>query len=295
MKLVVGATGRLGRAVCRGLREAGLPVRALARPRSAGADALAETGVEVVRGDLGDPASLAAACRGAEAVISTATATSRKDRLAAVDRDGQLALVAAARAAGVRRFVYVSLSPNLPEESPLVRYKHEVERAVRARGMAWTVLQPSCFMEIWFSPLVGWDVAKGRVRIYGTGERPVSFVSLEDVAQIAVWALQRREAENRDMPVGGPEPVAPLAAAALFEKASGRTLRRQHVPPGVLRVVARLVVPFQPTMGSLMLLGVAIGERGDPIDMTALQRELSLRLTSVADHAARSAGAAAGR
>jgi uncharacterized protein YbjT (DUF2867 family) len=264
MKRVVGATGRMGRAVCRGLREAGLPVRALARPGSAGAAALAESGVEVVRGDLGDPASLAAAGRGADAVISTATATARKDRLAAVDRDGQLALVGAAR-------------------------------AVRASGMAWTVLQPSCFMEIWFSPLVGWDVAKGRVRIYGTGERPVSFVSLEDVAQIAVWALQRREAENRDMPVGGPEPVAPLAAAALFEKASGRTLRRQHVPPGVLRVVARLVVPFQPTMGSLMLLGVAIGERGDPIDMTALQRELSLRLTSVADHAARSAGAAAGR
>jgi uncharacterized protein YbjT (DUF2867 family) len=292
MNLVVGATGLLGAAVCRRLGQAGLPVRAFARRTSRGAAALAEAGAEMAWGDLRDESSLAAACRGADAVVSTATATARKDDLAAVDLSGQLALVAAARAAGVRRFLYVSLSPNLPEESPLVRYKHEVERAVRGSGMAWTVLQPSCLMEIWFSPAVGWDVAGGRVRIYGTGERPVSYVSLEDVARVTVAALSRTETEGRDIPVGGPEPVTPLAAAAAFEAATGRRLRRQHIPTGVLRGVAHLVVPFQPTMGSLMLLGVAVGERGDVLDMAGLQRELSLRLTSVADYVAR--GAAAG-
>jgi uncharacterized protein YbjT (DUF2867 family) len=294
VSLVVGATGLLGRAVCRRLREAGHPVRALARRTSAGTDALAQAGVEVAWGDLRDTASLGAACQGVQTLVSTATATSRKESMKTVDRDGQLALVAAARAAGVRRIVYVSLSPNLPENTPLVRYKHEVERAVRASGMTWTVLQPSCFMEVWFSPVVGWDIAAGKVRITGSGERPVSFISLEDVAHMAALAIDRPETQGRDIPLGGPKPVSLLAAAKTFEDALGRKLKRQHVPPAVLGVVARVLMPLQPTLASLMLLGVAVS-KGDAIDMAPLQREFPLRLTSVAEYARRTAGAEAPR
>jgi uncharacterized protein YbjT (DUF2867 family) len=66
--LVVGATGQVGFAVLRGLRERGKPVTAMLRS-STDAGAVAATGAEVVRGDLRDPASLGPACKGAECVV----------------------------------------------------------------------------------------------------------------------------------------------------------------------------------------------------------------------------------
>ena len=104
--LLVGATGLLGADICEHLTEAGHRVRALVRPTSdpARRAALQRFGAELVEGDLKEPASIARACAGIDAVISTASATlSRQsgDSIETVDRDGQLTLVDAARAAGV--------------------------------------------------------------------------------------------------------------------------------------------------------------------------------------------------
>ena len=75
MILVAGATGLLGAEICLRLPGRGLQVRALARPTAnpARLEQLRAAGVELVWGDLKDPASLRDACRGADAVISTAT------------------------------------------------------------------------------------------------------------------------------------------------------------------------------------------------------------------------------
>lgn len=75
-------------------------------------------GAELVEGDLKDAASLARACAGVEAVISTASSTlSRQagDSIASVDEQGQLALVDAARTAGATRFVFVSFRAHLDQ------------------------------------------------------------------------------------------------------------------------------------------------------------------------------------
>ncbi|HJV09277.1 MAG TPA: NmrA family NAD(P)-binding protein, partial [Acidimicrobiales bacterium] len=75
--LVVGSTGLLGSRVCKELAAQGKPVAALVR--NAGDDAkvgaLRAAGVELVEGDLKDPASLERACQGRTAVISTASAS----------------------------------------------------------------------------------------------------------------------------------------------------------------------------------------------------------------------------
>src|SRR5262245_40045878 len=112
MNLVVGATGPvgLGGEICRQLRASAQPVRALVRPTS-NADRLANLariGVELVQGDLRTPRSLRDACRGVEAVISTASMmVSRQegDTVENVDGTGQTDLVEAADAAGVRSFL----------------------------------------------------------------------------------------------------------------------------------------------------------------------------------------------
>ena len=114
MILVVGATGLVGQRVARTLAEQGRPVRALVRPAADSAKVAALGGdVELRRGDLKDPESLSAACAGVRTVISTASATISRgagDNVITVDRDGQLALVDAARAAGVDHFIYLSFS-----------------------------------------------------------------------------------------------------------------------------------------------------------------------------------------
>src|SRR5713226_5138850 len=116
MILVVGATGFLGTEICRQLVTQAKPVRALVRSTTeqAKVEALRQLGIATVLGDLRDGASLEAACHGSTAVISTASAmpfASQPDNtLQTVDRDGQAALITAARAAGVGQFLYLSLS-----------------------------------------------------------------------------------------------------------------------------------------------------------------------------------------
>src|SRR5712692_50510 len=77
MNLVVGATGLLGGEICRQLRQAGKPVRALTRPTAdpLKVEQLKRLGATLVQGDVKDRASLDAACRGATAVITTASTT----------------------------------------------------------------------------------------------------------------------------------------------------------------------------------------------------------------------------
>jgi uncharacterized protein YbjT (DUF2867 family) len=290
MVLVIGATGLLGSEICRQLIENGMPVRALARPTSARIAELRGLGVEVIEGDLRRRADIDRACAGVDAVISTATAMGSKDSslsLRLIDRDAQLAVVAAARAAGVSRFVYVSVSPNLPSNSPLIRYKREVEAAVRGGGWQWTILQPSCFMEIWLGPALGWDLAGGKASIFGRGDAPVAWVSVRDVARYAVAALTDSRLANRELPIGGPEAVPPNDVVRIFESRLGRSFAVKHVPRAVLRTLGPVVSLFNEGIGSGMLLG-ACAAGGDVID-TRQQREIRAPAISLDEYAARSA------
>jgi uncharacterized protein YbjT (DUF2867 family) len=117
MILVVGATGTLGAEICQRLRARRLAVRALVRATAnqSRLSALSAAAVDLCWGDLKDAASLREACHGADVVISTASSTlSRQggDSIETVDRQGQLSLIAAARAAGVEHFTFVSIPRN---------------------------------------------------------------------------------------------------------------------------------------------------------------------------------------
>jgi len=287
MILVVGATGLLGREICRRLVDHGDPVVALVRPGSPREADLPREGVTIRHGDLRHPETLAAVCTGINAVISTATCTTfrgKGDTLESVDRNGQLALVRAAREAGVERFVYVSLDPGFPESIPFVQFKREVERAVRASGMKWTILQPVAFMEVHLGPALGWDVEKGTGRILGDGNQQVSYISLHDVAAFAVRALDEAALENRDVPLTGPGLVSANEVAAIFEEATGRKFKIQRMPIGVLRVLRVLILPFNPVLASLMGLGLA---ETPPIDMAPVLAEFPMELISVRDYVKR--------
>jgi uncharacterized protein YbjT (DUF2867 family) len=293
MNLAIGATGLLGSEICRQLRSRNLPVRALVRRGSPREGELAASGIEIAHGDLRDPATLDAACRGVSCVFSTATAMGSRDKsltLRAVDRDGQLALVAAAKANRVGRFIYVSVSPVLQPPAPLVRYKREVEQVVRESGMRWTILQPSVFMEIWLGAPLGWDHSAARAMIFGDGKGNLNWVAVADVAELAVMSLSDHRLENQTVSVGGPEPLTPNDVVRIFEETSGRRYAVRRVPRPLLRALGPVVSIFNEAVASGMLLG-ANGTTGERLDLS-LMKSLGLPRVTVRDYAQRVIGKA---
>ena len=286
MNVVVGATGLVGGEVCRLLAEAGESVRALVRPASGGTGIarLRELGVEVVSGDLKDRGSIDALCRNATAVITTASSTLRRqagDSIESVDRQGQLDLVAAAEKAGVARFVLVSM-PSLDLEFPLQAAKRAVERRLADSPMACTVLQPSCFMEIWLSPALGFDPVRGAAMICGTGQNRISWISGRDVARFAVAALKSPAAVNATFRLGGPDALSPVEVVRMAEQLANRSVEIQFVPDDALR--AQFDAATDPLQRSLAALMVYCA-RGDVVDMAQTLRAFGLAgLRTVHDH-----------
>ncbi|MEU6248671.1 NmrA family NAD(P)-binding protein [Glycomyces sp. NPDC047010] len=152
--LVSGATGRQGGAVAARLLADGWGVRALTRdPASAKALALKEAGAEVVRGDLDDTASLAAAAAGVWGAFSVHAGAyeggpyghdlGHEERSAAN-------LAAAAKAAGAKFLVHsssVGVGGPLEPHMDMLQRKAEAERAIKASGLPHTILRPTSFME----------------------------------------------------------------------------------------------------------------------------------------------------
>jgi uncharacterized protein YbjT (DUF2867 family) len=244
-------------------------VRALVRPESrARTEALVEAGVELAGGDLRDPSSLQAACRGVDTVVSTATAIASQtpgDSIATVDGAGHQALVQAAAAAGVRRFVFVSFAPQ-PEEFPLQSAKRDTEAALVRSSLDFAVLHAPLFQEVWLSPPLGFDFVEGQARIYGPGEAAISWISVDDVADAAV-AAAAREARGREVfTLTGPEMLTPHQVIDIFEQTMGRAFRVEHVPVEALR--SQLNLASDPRQRSFFALALqysrGTGDLGEP-------------------------------
>ena len=297
MTLVIGATGLLGMEVCRRLKATAHSVRALVRRTSDAAKRteLQTLGAELIEGDLKDPASLRRACTGVQSVISTASSTlSRQegDSIQTVDLQGQIALVDAARAAGVQHFVFVSFRDNAAIQYPLTEAKRTVEGHLKASGMAYTILQASYFMEVWLTPMLGFDYAAGKVRLYGDGNGKVSWVSYKDVARIAVAALDQPAARNAVLNVGGPQALSPREVVRMFEAAGAAEIATEHVAEADLRAQLNSATdPLQKSFAGLMLQYAS----GDEMDMTDTLKLFPMQLTPLRDYVAAQLGAVAGR
>jgi uncharacterized protein YbjT (DUF2867 family) len=287
MILVAGATGFLGTRICHRLAATGRPVRGLVR-RTSDPEAVAhlrDLGVRIVEGDLKDRASLDVACRGATAVVSTATTTrsrQRGDSIEMTDRQGQLDLVDAARAAGVGRFVYVSYSGAITGDDPLTVAKRSVEQRLRESGMAHTILRPTYFMEAWLSPAFGFDFPNARATIYGSGTNAISWISLGDVAEFAVRTLDDPAGENDTLELGGPEALTPLEVVHIFEEIEGRPFEVQHVLEDALRAQQRVAADSLQSAFAALMLAYA---KGDQIPMEETLRRYPVRLRSVREYA----------
>ncbi len=288
MNLVVGSTGMLGSEICRLLATAGKPVKALVRNSSdpAKVEKLKSLGVTVVQGDLRDAASLKAACKGVSAVITSASSMPFSyqpdvNTPHATDQEGYLSLVAAAREAGVKQFVYTSFPP-MGASFPLQDAKRAVEASLRSSGMTYTILQPTFFTEAWLHPGTGFDYPNRKASVYGSGENPISWISFLDVAQFAVASLDNPAARNAVLPLGGPAGISPLGVIKIFERVGGKPFEVTKVPVEALQgQLAGATDPFQKSFAGLMISYA----NSKAIDMTATLKAFPLKLRSVEEYA----------
>jgi len=275
MILLAGATGLLGGMIADRLLGADRETRILVRVGSDFA-ALVRRGAQPYVGDLRDPSTLISAVRGARVVISTANSAGRggEDTVETVEIAGNRALIDAAANAGVEHFIFVSaLGAAMDSPIPFLRGKALAEEHLRASGMAYTILQPNLFLEIWAGMLIAAPMLAGLpVYLIGEGTMPHSMISVGDVASFAVASLDNPEARNRTLVLGGPEPLTWREVAARFEKLTGRTAEIRSIPIGE-------PLPGFPDVITGLATGLATSETPIPMEETA--RTFGVRLTSI--------------
>lgn len=291
MILVAGATGILGGLITQRLLGQGRDVRILVRHNSPAEQmaaqgmatsprALIAAGAQPVYGDLKDRASLDRACEGVETVITTANSAMRggEDNVDTVDRQGNRNLIQAARAAGVKQFIFVSfLGADLNSPVPLFQAKAETEALLAQSGMPWTVLAPNFFMESWVGMVVGIPLQAGQpVTLVGEGQRLHSLISVRDVAAFAAAAVGHPAAINRRLPLGGPEPVTWRAVVDAFSQVLGQRVPLRFVAPGE-------PIPGLPELVPAVLAAMESYDSPIPMDETA--RLFGVRQTTLMEFA----------
>ena len=283
--LVVGATGTLGRHVVAKLLAKGVSVRALTRSAERAAS-LAAHGAEVVVGDLIDAHSLRLACMGVDRILASAHGLLGQGRYRSenVDGAGHFSLLAAARDAGVGRFVYVSArgaSPHHPVD--FFRTKHAIEVALAASGLDWVVLRPTAFMEQHVHAFNGARfLAEGCSQLIGPGTKKRNFVASEDVADVAVRGLLD-EKPIHTIEIGGPGNYSNLDVMELYARMVGREPRAKHLPVGVARLLSLATAFANPGRARILKL-MSLGEDAHPeqfFGSAELERTYGVRMTTV--------------
>jgi uncharacterized protein YbjT (DUF2867 family) len=271
MILVVGGTGDLGGRVVRRLLDAGHRVRALVRQGS-DASVLRAAGAEVVRGDLTDPASLRAACQNVDIVVASATAISRRlagakgPSVREIDEQGMAALIDAAEASKVNRFVYVSYAGLAESQSsPMARAKAATERRLARSPMRRVVVRPDAFQEVHLAPAGRFDIRSGKVATFGKGDTKHRWVATDDAAALVAAVTTERNPPELIV-FGGPEALSRNECVALAERVTGRSIKVQRAPLPVARLAMKVLQlsPHGDAMASIIGLGVMMDE--DEID-----------------------------
>ena len=263
--LVTGATGFVGSAVARALRDRGHRLRLLVRPGSDRRN-VSGLGAELAEGDLRDPASLAAAVAGCRFVVHVAADyrlwVPDPAPMLAANVDGTRALLLAAASAGVERIVYCSSVAALglvgdgtpgTEDTPVhldgivgayKRSKYLAEQAVRdlvrEQAAPVVIVNPSTPVgprDIKPTPTgkMVLDAAAGRMPAYvDTG---LNIVHVDDVAAGHVLALERGRIGEAYI-LGGHDLGMPELLAMVDDVMGRPTPRRARLPRGLLWPVA---------------------------------------------------------
>jgi NADH dehydrogenase len=236
--LVTGGTGFVGPHVVRAIQDAGHDVRALVRKGSL-------PGAERVEGDMTDAESLRRAVQGVGAVVHlVAIRQGREEQFQRIMVDGTRDLLAAAREAGVGRFVHMSALGTSEETKDLVPYyraKWLQEGLVRDSGVEHVLFRPSFVFgrDGGILPTFRTLAKVAPVTpIAGSGKQRIQPIWVDDVAAYFAHALGKPAATNRTFELGGPDVVSWDELWRRLKRALGVRRPSLHVPMAFMRANA---------------------------------------------------------
>jgi len=266
--LVTGGTGFVGSRIVHALRAEGRDVRALVRRRESAAH-LASLGVELVTGDVTDPASLAAAADGCTHVVHLVAILKGKPHdFERVMTRGTQNVIAAAKGAGSERFVLMSALGTTVTTKDVVPYfgaKFAMEQDTIMSGLEYTIFRPSFVFgrggalatfvkQVKYSPIV---------TVIGSGKQRVQPIWIDDVAEHFARALDTPAAANKTFEIGGPDIVTWDELYRTIAKVLGKRRALAHIPASLARsgALATQWIPKAPLSADQ----VAMIEAGDNV------------------------------
>lgn len=217
MILVTGAGGKTGRAVLSALQARGAATRALLRtPQPTQAS-------ESMQGSLEDQVTMAAALASVDALYFIMPNVHPQEQAIGA------AWVAAAKAAGVRRFVYHSVLYPQIEAMPHHWQKLRVEEALIQSGLDFTILQPASYMQN-ILPYIASMREHGEYRVPYSPTAAFSPVDLEDVAAVAARTLLEPGHTGAVYQLAGPDVLNSAEMAQLAAKQLRRHVTTAQQP-----------------------------------------------------------------
>ncbi len=294
MILVTGATGFIGRHLVASLRSLDRPTRCLVRSKARGRKLEAQ-GCTLARGDMAEPASLRAACEGVDTLIHlVAIIRGKPGDYQQVMAAGTRALIEAASAAHVRRFILVSalgVAKETVELTPYYRAKWDEEQALEAADLVHVIFRPSfvfgrcggalpTFIRlVRYSPLTP---------VLGPGTQRIQPIAVQDVASHLIKAIELEEVGGRTFDLAGPDQVNWDQLYSLIARVIGKRRRLVHVPFALARPAAALFerlpgFPFTRDQLKMLAAGDNVG------DIATTQQVFGLPLQSLEEQIRRAA------
>ena len=233
--LVTGATGRQGGAVVRHMLPKGWKLRALTRrPEAHEAQSLARQGVQVVQGDLEEPASIARAVEGVYGIYSVQDFWS-----VGAKREVQQGknLADGAKKAGVQHFVYSSVGGAERNTGiPHWESKWEIEKHIRQLKLPATIFRPAAFMEMYNVLQVEVGLLKGKLMDPLRDDKPYQTIATDDIGAFVALAFERpAEFIGKQLEIAGSE-LTNLEAAKVFSRVMGRPVKFSKLPTLIVRL-----------------------------------------------------------
>ena len=210
--ILISTAGKVGAEAARLLAHRGVPVRVLVRD-PAKVTALARAGVDVVRGDLGDPSTVDAAVEGVSAVVLVSPAVPAQE----------LAVVDSAVRAGVDHVVKITSKASA--DSPIARRRGqtEIENGLIASGIGHTLLRNNAYMQNFL--VLAPSIARANSFGSSTGDGRVGMVDTLDVAAVAAEiATNPAPHKGKTYWITGPESLSYADAAAVLTEVLGRRI-----------------------------------------------------------------------
>jgi len=210
--ILVTTAGKVGSEAARLLATQGVPVRIIVRDGDKAA-ALEIDGVETFNGDLEVPATIDAAVRDVSGVVLVTAAVVRQE----------INVIDSAARAGVKHVVKITTKASAHSPIALRRDHAQIERALIASGIGYTLLRNNTYMQNFLMTAPG--IAKTNSFSSGTGDGGVGHVDVRDVAAVAAEVAGSPSAHaGRTYWLTGPEALTGTEVAAVLSKVLGRTI-----------------------------------------------------------------------